>query len=260
MRGRTAKSAKAARLSRSGVVRRVTNNVPAVQKLCDREIEGRTTQTHYSDLAVSNCTFVACYLPPRSVTGHWNTIRNVSLRDVAQINCTFNATATEDVSLHNLKRLGNAPLFFWGCVFRHVTLSGRISGIKINRLVSIVNARAKQDQKKWDQHVLKFYRSTDWALDISNANFLGGISFEALPGDKIRINPETQALVRRKRLLNSNWKALDYGRSAFDVGLTWFVEDSIFDSVVLAASMGGKQWKEELAVLAMLRNKGIADP
>jgi hypothetical protein len=114
------------------------------------------------------------------------------------------------------------------------------------------------DQQAWDAHVVRFYEATDWALDISDAIFAGGISFEAVPGDKIRRSPETQVLVTRKTLRESDWKALDYGTTAFDIALSWFLDGSLFDSVVLAARTGSKHSKADRAVLSTLRDKGIA--
>jgi hypothetical protein len=212
----------------------------------------------FCDFSISDCVFDGCYVRRQSDPGNWTVIRDIALRDITQISCAIDTAIIQDVSLHNLKRQGDSPLFLWGCVFRHVTLSGKISGIKINTSVAIGTAASEVDQRAWDAHVVEFYEAVDWALDISEASFAGGISFEAIPGDKIRRNPETQVLVARKTLLESDWKALDYGTSAFDIALSWFLDGSLFDSVVLAARTGSKHSKADRTVLSTLRDKGIA--
>lgn len=163
----------------------------------------------------------------------------------------------EDVSLHNLKRQGNSPLFLWSCVFRHVKVSGKISGVKINRWVT-VGTGGSELQGAWDACVKKFYEGTDWALDISEAKFAGGISFEAIPGDKIKRDQETQVMVSRDNLVRSDWRSFNYGSTGFDIALSWFLEDSLFESVVLAARMASKSAKSDIEVLDMLRKEGIA--
>lgn len=218
---------------------------------------GRVHVTSFQDLEVADCIFEGCYLPPQATPGSWATIRNVSLHGASQANCSLNAACIEDVSLHDLKRHGDAPLFFWGCVFRHVTLSGKISSLKINR--SIAPLAPPKDQEASDEQVRNFYAATDWALDISRAKFGGGVTFEAIPGSKIKRDPETQVLVSRSALLNSDWKSFDYARSAFNIALSWFLNGSLFDSVVLAARMGSKDAKKDLAVLEMLRRNGVAE-
>jgi hypothetical protein len=105
----------------------------------------------------------------------------------------------------------------------------------------------------------EFYANIDgWALDISEAKFSGSVSFEAVPGHRVRRDPETQVLVTRDILNRSDWQKLEYGNSAFDIAIRWFLDESLFDSVVLAARMGAKDAKNDVAVLSMLREHGIA--
>ncbi len=230
-----------------------------MQDIRNTHIHGRASGQNFCDFSISDCVFDGCCIPRQLQPGCWTIIRNVVIQDITNVNCSVNTALIDEVALYNLKRHGDSPLFLWGCVFRHVKLSGKISGIKINRPVTVGTDAARVDQEAWDTHVKKFYESADWALDISEAKFGGGISFEAVPGDKIRRNPETQVLVRRNTLLPSHWKTLDYGNSAFNIGLSWFLDGSLFDSVVLAARMASKEFKRDLAVLAMLRNEGIAE-
>jgi hypothetical protein len=117
------------------------------------------------------------------------------------------------------------PRYSWGCVFERVALSGRISAVKINaNVASRIRETAEENQRRREAHdlfVRDFYANSDWALDIAQAEFPGGISFEAVPGDKIRRDPDRQVLVTRSVLAASDWRALDFDGTAMNIALGW---------------------------------------
>lgn len=217
---------------------------------------GRSELRHIGPCRATNYTLHGWYLAGSERPGEWNIVRDVELVDLIQINASLNTSVLDNVTLHNLKRQGASPIFLWGCVFKHVKLSGSLSGIKINRSAGPLHP----DQKKWDAATVAFYGTVDWALDISEAKFKGGCSFEAVPGHLVRRNPQTQVLVTRDKLNASDWRQLQYDGTAIDIALSWFLSESLFDSVVLAARSDSKWAKRDLAVLQMLRSEGIADP
>jgi hypothetical protein len=65
-------------------------------------------------------------------------------------------------------------------------------------------------------------------------------------------------LVTRDRLAETDWELLDFDATAIDIALSWFLSESLFDSVVLVARSDPKWAKRDLAVLNMLRSAGIA--
>jgi hypothetical protein len=192
--------------------------------------------------------------------GQPHIIRNIRATDVSQLNCSIDTAAIENVIVHNLKRTGDAPLFLWGCVFRHVVLSGAISAVKINRPIGVNPEKTARLQPAWDAFTRSWYDSVDWGIDISKAKFGGGFTLEAIPGDKVRRDPATQVLIRRSALVDSDWRKLDYDGTAIDIAISWFEKGSQFDSVVIAARTARKWAKRDVAVLDMLRKCGIADP
>ena len=227
------------------------------------EIEDETfwkggEQSGYSDIAARRCAFNQCILRASAIPGQWKQISSVELLDASQWNCSISGTTFEEVSLHNLKRTGDSPLFLWGCVFRHVKVSGRLSGIKINRAIG-AGPRFDGVQPAWDHAVVKYCADVDWALDISEAKFAGGITFEAVPGHLIRRNPATQVLVNRKSLSSLKFDSLDFDKTAIDLSLSGFLKNSLFENVVLAARADSKWAKRDIAVLNMLRSEGIAE-
>jgi hypothetical protein len=220
-----------------------------------KTITGRMEAFEFADASFVNCTFDNCAVGPGGPERR-PLVRNIELRAVAQCACSLSGARIEDCSLLGLKKLGRGPLFFWGTVFKHVKLSGRLSAMKINRLL---NVPATKHQAAWDDSCLRYYSNVDWALDIRDAEFQGSISLEAIPGSLIRRDQETQALVTRERLLVSDWKNVVQNQSGVRVAIEWFLEDSLFPDVVLVASKGTSYFKHELAALESLRREGIAD-
>lgn len=225
----------------------------------DKSIGGRIENAQLSGYVFNKTIFDSCICTRSLKPGNWSSLKEMLLIDVSQVNCDIHTTKIEKVSLDNLKRLGSDPLFLWGCVFKNVKLTGKISGIKINRNVGLTSLVPSGEQALWDEAIKNYYTTVDWALDISQARFAGGISLEAIPGEKIIRNPETQVLVKRSSLFDKDWRSIDYGKSSFDIALSWFLSDSLFDSVVLVARMGSKDGKNDVEVLTRLRQAGIAE-
>ena len=210
-----------------------------------------------SRVRANDCAFNQCSV--RSLPLGWNTLSNIHLEDVSHWNCDASGCVFDEVILRNLKKVGSAPLFLNASVFRHVTLAGNISGLKINR--SELNTIVSEEGRKWrDDEIKAFYNATDWALDISQARFPNGATFEALPGDKVIRDKDTQALVRREALSATDWRALDYKRTAIDIAISWFETGSLFDAVVLVPRSSSKYRRADTEVIEMLRREGVAEP
>ncbi|PAL22757.1 hypothetical protein CD928_11935 [Sphingopyxis sp. GW247-27LB] len=137
-------------------------------------------------------------------------------------------------------------------------MAGRISGLKINR--SELGSLDGAMREKRESAIRKYYESVDWALDISDAKFPNGATFEAIPGDKILRDPSTQILVKREKLAGRDWRALDYERSAIDIAISWFENGSMFDSVVIVPRSDSKYRAKDQEILEMLRQEGVAEP
>ncbi|MDQ0610654.1 hypothetical protein QFZ83_004825 [Variovorax sp. W1I1] len=234
------------------------NSTRPMNQISDMTIGGRST-SGFSDLSINRVVFDSGYVPLSSVPGDFTLFSNVNLADVSHINCDVLTSRLERISVSGLKRLGSNPLFLWGCVFNQVELAGHMGGLKINRRVAAGTIATPAQQEAWDLAVKTYYEGVDWALDISKAKFPGGITFEALPGHKVKRNMETQVLVRRDKLSAFDWQKLDFGASGFGIALSWFLDGSQFDSVVLAARTASKYGAQDVAVLDMLRRQGLAE-
>jgi hypothetical protein len=184
----------------------------------------------------------------------------VQFRNITRHACWVKGLAIEDVQIDRLKSGGDMPLFLHACVFRHVTLLGGITGFKIN--LDLTQHRGvdadENDRKAWEAANVAYYQHVDWALDISKAKFTSMPTFEAVPGSLIRRDPQTQVLLRRSELLAVDWESLDYGTTAIDITLSWFLSGSPYDDTVVVAARGNHKFKEQLAVLEELRRRGWA--
>lgn len=229
-----------------------------MQQISGTTIVGRS-MSGWSGFTIDRVVFDNCYVPRASMPGTFTTIADMTLSNVSHVNCDLHTVRIERVRVDGLKRMGADPLFLWGCVFDQVVLAGKVAGLKINRSVGVGAPASPQEQALWDSAVMSQYEAVEWALDISKAEFAGGVTFEALPGDKIRRDFETQALVKRSKLHETDWKKLDFGDSGFGVALGWFIERSQFESVVLAARIASKHGTQDVAVLDLLRKQGLAE-
>jgi hypothetical protein len=215
----------------------------------------------FENMELDQCTFDNASIRNHTDPVNRPVVRNIVVKDAAHAACTLFGVTVENVMVNNLKTMTGMPLFCWACVFNHVELMGKITTIKINRFQFTTAADPKlrkKAQAQWDAFTKKYYKSVDWALDLRLAQFTGDITLEAIPGSLIRRDEETQVLVTRQKLRESNWRELDFGETALDIALEWFWDESLFDDVVLVAEKKRKDFKEKLKVLRRLRKEGIA--
>lgn len=107
-----------------------------VLRLDGERFWGRASGVAYTDRSLTDCEFNNCALE-RDLSDPQNRIEQVNVTGAAQLNCSITDAIIRDVKVHNLRKLGSAPLFLWGCLFERVTLSGRIGAIKINQTVGL---------------------------------------------------------------------------------------------------------------------------
>jgi hypothetical protein len=204
----------------------------------------------YVSCLFDNCSNVL----PRS-PGKRLQISDIELIDCSNRGCSINGAVIENVLVHNLHTHQRHVLFLWACVFRHVTLSGKIGSLKINQ--RFVLEKQARNQVDWDQANRKYYSDVDWALDITDAEFSFGPNLEAIPGHLIRRDADTQILVSRARVSLVDLENLEWHGSSLKLALEWFLEDSLFDDVVLVAPKRGSSFGNDMKALKMLRREGF---
>ncbi|MBS0261517.1 MAG: hypothetical protein JSS02_06125 [Planctomycetes bacterium] len=156
------------------------------------------------------------------------------------------------------------PFFINGTVFKQVTLKGKIgtlclrgkplpglaagTGFETDEVAPLLAANAE------------YYKHVDWALDISEGLF-SAIDIEGIPVHLIRRDPATQFVITRRRATEIDWLNFefqgDYAPGVLDIFLKDRPEDS---AVVIVAGKRSRTFRETLADLQMLREKGVAEP
>lgn len=139
--------------------------------------------------------------------------------------------------------------FFTANEFERVTIMGNVGQLVIRARPSYepleepyTNALASIDAS-----------SPEWSLDIAQAR--GKISIRGYAADRVRIDPETQAVVRRADVVDGRWQALVAGtlvtpQIELALGMGW-------PDVVLVADRSTDRLDADMAALARLRAEGI---
>jgi len=180
-------------------------------------------------------------------------VRNVTLTGCAQRGCTIDGAIVEDVRVDGLK--SSTLLQTWAAAFRHVALRGRVGRWMFSNLVSPLAAPAQQHD--FDRANQAFYASTDWALDISEAEFTE-CDIRGIPAPLIRRDPATQAVVTREKALQGGWERLDLSRTYWPTAIRFLLQQGHAD-VVLVAPKRSRNFTVLLDGLKMLRDAGVAE-
>jgi uncharacterized protein YjbI with pentapeptide repeats len=206
---------------------------------------GRT----FSGLDLRSVNFTSCTLAQ-----HDDPTLGLVVRDAMIVNCSFSACVMAGVAVENV--VVNGAKFsrssISGCVFRNVTLRGKIGQFILGGPVTSLPSKMYDD---FSRCLKEYYRDVDWAMDISDAVFVDA-TIRAVPGELIRRNPERHFLLRRENrdLVLSRSDSPDLAKAYFrDFDLT------PFDSMVAIAAQGSKNFERQLADLQWLREKGLAE-
>jgi hypothetical protein len=185
-----------------------------------------------------------------------NQFSDMVIRNARTLNNSIDAAIISNVEVVNLKRFGRAPLFLTACLFDRVKVAGSVSGVKINPApIGCPDA----DLPFWHERATTFYANCDYALDIREANFVGEVTFEAVPGDLVIRDPKRQILVSHAADKRELLDAIAFEYPTMRMTLSWYLENPIFPSLVVAARHEKKQRDAMLADFERLRAVGIAE-
>jgi hypothetical protein len=211
----------------------------------------------FADLVFNNCVFDNCALSLTTSPTLRSTVRNVRLKECVSVNCDIGPAVFEDVVVDGLET--NDLLILWSPLFKHVTVKGKIGELK-------VNLRADTDWSPVIQEPLAlarsaFYKSVDWALDISEAEFKE-FDLHGIPARLVRRDPATQVIVTRERAMKEDWRRkLKSSNTYWPFVIDMFLDDGEPDIVLVAPKRKRKKdfaWL--LDGLNDLRQVGVAEP
>lgn len=223
------------------------------QALNDRNSSRLFTGIHFI-----NCSFLGCGF---SITDN-PTLRSraVGLRftNCTVQGCGIDPGILDEVVVDGLRTKG--LLQCWGTAFRHVVLKGRVGKVMISSTVSINLLDTPKHvpiQQAFDQANQDFYRTVDWALDISQAEF-EDVDLRGVPAHLVRRDPATQVVVTREKAIQGAWREVDLSGTHWATSMDFLLrrEDQ---AVVLVAPKRSKNFRRLLDGLELLRKAGVAE-
>ena len=209
----------------------------------------------YSDLEFRNCQFVACSFGTLRDPSRRPTARRISITDCSVLSCSLSGAILDEVCVNGLESEVN--LILGAPAFRHVTLTGRICDLVVSEYE---DPSGKSDPVNLDflAENRKFYSKVDWALDISKAEF-SAVNIYGVPASLIRRDPETQVVIRRERVLASDWRNIDMPNKFWHLAIEWFLSSDEQDQVLIAPKRA-REFRRLLQGLRILQAAGVADP
>lgn len=182
------------------------------------------------------------------------------IRDITLIDCEENGCAIESAILENVVVDGfrTADLFqVFGAVFKHVTIRGKIGRLMITgKLAPSLGAKAS-DEARFAAANSAYYSATDWALDISKAEFAEA-DLRGIPARLVRRDPATQVVVTREKVMRGDWRKLEFGDNLWPLCLKMFLRDGDPD-IILIAPKQSRNFRCLVEGLELLRRAGVAE-
>lgn len=201
----------------------------------------------YSDVQMESCVIESCILAQFGDPQFGLIVRDSSVRDCRIMNCSVQQVRFIDSIIDGLAT--TQPFLLYGCVFDCVSIRGSVG--------PIMAVGPHDDLPKKEEFIVSIvsqYDHVSLALDISEAIFEDA-DFYYVPGDLVRRDEETQALLRRDIFQSVDPADLPaYAKiwvSRFEV--------SPFDSIVAIAPKKSPKFHAYMQDLRWLRSVGLAD-
>lgn len=216
------------------------------------------------DVHLRGCTFELFQHPTQQGVSDRPTVRGLTVERCHFTGCEIGPVILEEALIDTIwiHRGKWGPQLIAGSAFMHVTIRGRVTG-------GIAFAPSRDWQMAWPKPDIatdpfvrangEFYRTVDWALDLTEAEFTGiELSGCDVPARLIRRDAETQAVVTRDSLGSANWREA-CGDSAMWVSLERFLHTGLPDTVLIAGKRS-RWFAQDMAALRRLREAGAALP
>lgn len=187
------------------------------------------------DVSLSNTSINNCHIPAPSRPARRTVVRRVKLYRIQHYSCYAHGALFEDVIVTDLRGGRRAPSFFFGCAFKNVVLRGWIGGFMVRSEVGVFHP--PRIIRRYRKANLALYRSMDWALDITEAQFSSLDSFESVPAHLVRRNPDMHFVITRSSadaILATN------NTSIWSIVAKQLIRTGMPDMVVVAGGTGGK--------------------
>jgi hypothetical protein len=215
--------------------------------------------TVFENLEFKNCIFSSCSISRTDNTDKRSRIHNVRIFNCEVAGCFLGPAILDEIIVDGLKI--QKRLIAGGCALQHVVLRGEIDRLLLVGIVPNLLATPeyrKRVEARFDLVNTQFYRHIDWALDISEAEF-SDFDVRGIPSCLIRRDTFTQAVVKREKVLNDEWKKVDLSDTWWPVSLEMLAASN-WEDHTLVAPKRHPQFSQALKGLYRLREAGIAEP
>lgn len=209
----------------------------------------------FEDLEFDACRFYTSNLSITTDPSHRTLVRNVLLRRCHQTSCTVFGAVLQDVTVEALSTHGVLDVL--AAALQRVVFRGRVGRVMISPDVG-VSTWSRQVQAEFDTANRALYEATDWAIDISLAEF-DEFQVDGIPARLIRRDPETQVCVTKAKAQEGTWVEVDLTGTWWPVSLRKLAEGR-FEDTVLVAPKRNKKFPRLLEGLRSLQKAGIAEP
>jgi hypothetical protein len=225
--------------------------------------EDWSTGRKFSDVEFVNCRFTRCSFS--AINFDYKTkIDFVAFRSTARrvrfVNSVVDSVGfvgpgiVEDSTIDGLKVLNHIQSK--GTVFKRVVVKGVVDKFMVTPYVDIFGDHPDV-QKRFDEANSAYYKTVDWALDISEAQFKD-CDIRGVPSSLIKRDPTTQAILTREKALEGKWREVDLSNTHWAVAIKLFLESGYHDSL-LVAPRKARNFKALLEGINKLRDAGVLE-
>ncbi len=242
----------------------------------------------YDGLRFERCFFDNCGVTPNESGVERTCLRNIAVVDCRVWACHVYWAIVEDVLVDGLNTGGGGkttPFRIEGAALKHVVLRGEIGSMSIVAAARIWRAdkpsifvklfqpaemawrsrdtARRTREREIDAANVLFYKETDWALDIREAQFYS-VTIQGVPSHLIRRDVATQAVITRtaaeQRLGDALERFPQLGDTYWPYELDRFLRRDSAQDVILVAAKRHPEFKQQLDGISMLREAGVAEP
>jgi hypothetical protein len=205
-----------------------------------------------SNLSVAHMSINNCDIPVERRPERRARVSNISIFECEHYACSANGALFHEVVVTELRGSSKAPSFLHGCAYSRVTLRGHMGGLWFS---PIVNPLGQDPHLEAAYRVANAaeYRTIDWALDITEAQFMHYFSLVGIPASLIRRRPDHHFVMTRDA---AQVLASDSDETVWSMTAQELIELGMADTVIV---IGGspKLLRGYLNEAARLRDRGL---
>lgn len=216
---------------------------------------GFVRSQHLEDVQFDDCQFVGAGLATYGSPQQRSSARRVRLNRCSVNSFYAMGVILEDIVVDGL-RVSVHPVSIKGCALRHVVLSGVCGRFLLSP--DVRSGSTPEDTTRnaaFAQANAEYYKTVDWALDLSQAKVACFEIRGAIPPHLIIRNPDEQFLMTREVALSGKWKK-HKPPGATTIGIDMFIEAGGDVELFVCASRSSG-FKEEVEFFHRLKAKGL---